>query len=63
MANTKFEVILRMLFLKLSNADVSSNEKTLTWKFYTTTKAPPTTKQVQIVDPKEFFIAVIDTNI
>ena len=28
-ANTKFEVILRMLFLKLSNADVSFGKKTL----------------------------------
>ena len=29
-ADTKFEVILRMLFLKISNADVSFGEKTLT---------------------------------
>ena len=29
-ANTKFEFILRMLFLKLSNADVLFGEKTLT---------------------------------
>ena len=29
-ANTKFEVILRMLFLKISNADVSFSEGTLT---------------------------------
>ena len=27
--NSKFEVILRMLFLKLSNADVSFSEKIL----------------------------------
>ena len=29
-ANIKFEVILGMLFLKLSNADVSFGERTLT---------------------------------
>ena len=29
-ANTKFEVILRMLFLKISNADMSFGERTLT---------------------------------
>ena len=42
-ANTKFEVILGMSFLKLSNADVSFNEETLTWKSYTTSKTylPP----------------------
>ena len=28
--DTKFEVILRMLFLKLSNADISFSEGTLT---------------------------------
>ena len=31
-ANTQFEVILEMLFLKISNADVSFDEETLTWK-------------------------------
>ena len=29
-ANTKFEIILRILFLKLSNADMLFGEKTLT---------------------------------
>ena len=45
-ADTKFEVILRMLFLKISNADVAFGEGTLTWKLYTTNKALLTTKQV-----------------
>ena len=61
-ANTKFEVILRMLFLKISNADVSFGEETLTWKIYTTNKALPTTKQVQIVNLKEFVIVALDVN-
>ena len=61
-ANTKFEVILGISFLKLSNADVSFGEGTLTWKSYTTNKVLPTTKQVQLVDPKEFVIAVLDAN-
>ena len=60
--DTKFEVILRMLFLKISNADVSFGEGTLTWRTYTTNKALPTTEQVQIVDPKEFVIAALDVN-
>ena len=59
-ANTKFKVILGMLFLKISNADMLIGEKTLTQKSYTTNKALPTTKQVQIVDPKEFVIVVLD---
>ena len=61
-ADTKFEVILEMFFLKISNADVSFGKKTLTWKTYTTNKALPTTKQVQIVDLKEFVIAALDVN-
>ena len=46
MANTKFEVILGMFFLKISNVDISFGKKTLTWKSYTANKALLNTKQV-----------------
>ena len=58
--NTKFEVILGMLFLKISNANVAFGKKTLTWKFYTTNKVLLTTKQVKLVNPKEFGVAALD---
>ena len=61
-ADTKFEVILGMPFLKLSNADVSFGEGILTWKSYITSKALPNTKWVQLVDPKEFVIAALDAD-
>ena len=61
-ADTKFEVILGMPFLKISNADVAFSEGTLTWKSYTTSKALPTTERVQLVDPKEFVIAALDAD-
>ena len=61
-ADIKFEVVLGMLFLKLSNANVSFGEETLTWKSSTTNKALPTTKRVQLVDPKEFVIAALDAD-
>ena len=61
-ADTKFEVILGMPFLKISNADVSFGEGTLTWRTYTTNEALPTTEQVQIVNPKEFVIAALDVD-
>ena len=61
-ADTKFEVILRMPFLKISNADVSFGKKTLTWRTYTTNEVLPTTKRIQIVDLKEFVIAALDVN-
>ena len=61
-ADTKFEVILRMFFLKLSNADMSFGKKTLMWRTYITNKALFTTKQVQIIDKKDFIIVVLDAN-
>ena len=58
----KFEVILRMFFLKLSNVDVSFEENTLMWKTYTTSETLSTTEQVQIIDKKEFVIAALDAD-
>ena len=51
-----------MLFLKISNAEVSFGEEILTWRTYIINEALPTTKQVQIIDPKEFVIAALDVN-
>ena len=51
-----------MPFLKLSNADMAFNKKTLTWKSYTTKKALLTTKQVQLVNSKKFVIAPLNTD-
>ena len=61
-ADIKFEMVLGMLFLKISNANITFGEKTLTWKSYTTNEALPTTKQVQLVNPKEFVIAALDAD-
>ena len=59
-ADIKFEVILEIHLLKISNKDVLFDERTLTWRTYTTNKALPITEQVHIVDPKEFVIAAFD---
>ena len=61
-ADTKFKMILGMLFLKISNANVVFNEETLTWKLYITNKVLPTTEQVQLVNPKIFVLAALDTD-
>ena len=37
-------------------------KKTLTWKIYIINEILPTTKQVQIIDLKEFVIAALDIN-
>ena len=62
MADTKFEVVLRMLFLKISNANVAFGKEILMWKSYITNKALPTTEQVQLVDLKEFVITELDAD-
>ena len=51
-----------MPFLKISNADVAFGEETFTWKSYTINKVLPIIKQVQLVNPKKFVIAALDTD-
>ena len=60
MANTKFEVVLGMPFLKISNADVVFGEETLKWRSYTINEALSTTERLQLVDPKDFVIAALN---
>ena len=62
LADTKFEVVLGMPFLKISNTDVAFGEGTLTWKFYTTNEALPIIERVRLVDPKKFVIAALDAD-
>ena len=62
MVDTKIEVILEMPFLKISNANMAFGKKTLMWKSYITNKALPITEQVQLINLKEFVIAVLDAD-
>ena len=61
-ANTKFEIVLEMLFLKISNTNIAFGEGTLTWKSYITNKALLIIEQFELVDPKEFVITAIDAD-
>ena len=61
-ADNKFEMILKMPFLKPSNADILFGKGTLTLKYYTTNKVLSTIEQVQLIDPPEFIIAALDVN-
>ena len=60
LADISAEVVLGMPFLTLSNADVQFVEKELTWRSYTTAKALPTTKRVELINKKEFAKAALD---
>ena len=62
LADISAEVVLGMPFLTLSNANVQFVEKELTWRSYTTAKALPTTKRVELVNKKKFAKAALDEN-
>ena len=60
LVNISAEVVLGMLFLILSNSDIQFVEKKLTRRSYTTAKALPTTKQVELINKKKFVKAALD---
>lgn len=57
------ELVLEMLFLMLSNANIQFIKKKLIWKSYTTTKVLPTTKYIDLINKKEFAKTVLGKNI
>ena len=60
LANISVQVVLSMPFFSLSNTNVQFIEKELTWTFYTTAKALPTTKWVELINKKEFAKVALD---
>ena len=60
LANTRMEIVLGMVFVTFSNANIQFREKELTWRFYITAEALPTTKQVELINKKEFAKTVLD---
>lgn len=56
------KVMLKALFLALSKVNISFLAWQLTWKSYIVAKALPTTKQIELIDKKEFAKAVLDEN-
>ena len=59
-ANVSPEVVFKMLFLILSNADINFSGRDLRWRTNTTEKALPTTRRVKLVGKKEFAAAALD---
>ena len=56
------EVVLRMPFLALSNANIQFNTKSFTWRSYSTAEALPTNRRVELIDKHDFAKAVLDEN-
>lgn len=57
------EVVLEMLFLSFSNADVEfAKLGKLIWRSYTAAETLPTTSQVELNNKKEFAKTALDKN-
>ncbi len=63
LANTSIKVVLKKLFLSISNADVEFAElRKVTWRSYTTAKALSTISLVELIGKREFAKAALDEN-
>ena len=60
MVNVSPEVVLGMLFLTLSGADVDFLGRELRWRTYTTKEALPTIRRVELMGKKEFAAVTLD---
>ncbi len=60
LADVKPDIVLGMLFLTMSNADVNFQARNLQWRSYTTGDILPTTRQVELIGKKEFAAAALD---
>ena len=59
-ANISMEVVLEMFFLTLNSADVDFSGQELRWKIYTTKKALPTTRRIELVGKERFAAIALD---
>ena len=57
------KVVLEILFLTLSNADIQFAKKELTWRTYTTEYPLSTICQVELINKKKFAKVVLDENV
>ncbi len=63
LANISMEVVLGILFLSFSNADVKFAElEKLTWRSYIAAEALPITSRVKLIDRREFAKTAVDGN-
>lgn len=61
-ANTKIKIVLKNFFFKFSNAYILFSKKTLKFRFYIIKIFLSITKQVYIINKKNFVIIVLDAN-
>lgn len=57
------EVVLEILFLSLSNADIKfAKLEKLLWKIYIAVEALPTTNWIELINKREFAKTALDKN-
>ncbi len=60
LADVNPDIVLRMLFLTMSNADVDFQARNLQWRSYTTGEVLPIIRQVELIEKKEFTAAALE---
>ncbi len=60
LANVKSDVILGMLFLTMSNADIDFQARDLQWRSYIIKDVFSTIKRVELIEKKEFAVTALD---
>ncbi len=59
-ADIKSNIVLGMLFITMSNADIDFQAQDLQWRSYTIGDVLPTTRQVELIGKKEFVATALD---
>ena len=54
------EMVLEILFFIFDNANIQFAKKKLNWRSYTATETLSTSKQIELIDKKEFAKAALD---
>ena len=62
LANIGLEVVLGILFLTFSRADIWFTEQEFVWKICMAVEVLPTIKGVEIIDKKKFAIVALSAN-
>lgn len=63
MVNTNINIILKMPFLLLNNANIKFVDQKLIWRSYIAIEALLTTKQVEIINKKKFVKMALNENV
>ena len=55
-------MIIKMLFFNIFDADIQFVKKEIIWRRYITSKVLPITQKVKLINKKKFMVAVLNIN-